>query len=78
MTDTLRAAAAATNAVTEHVATATLCLREFREVSRNAAGILAAPAHQRRDITAAIDALGKAMDVIDNTNWPSEEDYHAL
>lgn len=59
MTDTIRKADKATEATTTDVAT--LCLREFREVSRNAIGILAAPAHQRRDIAKAIDELRKAL-----------------
>lgn len=78
MTDTLKTAAAASQTITAHVATARRCLDEFRDVSRNGAGVLASPSHQRRDLAAAVDELKKALDVFDGTNWPTKQDYQAL
>ena len=78
MTDTLKAAAAATRTISSHVDAARACLTEFRDISRNAAGVLAALAPQRHDLATAFDELKKALDVFDGTIWPSEQDYHAL
>lgn len=38
-----------------------------------AAGNLATPEHKRRDIAVPIDALRKALDVSDGTNWATYE-----
>ena len=78
MTDTLKVAAAATQTITAHVATARRSLDDFRNVSRNGAGVLASPGHQRRDLASAIDELKKALNVLDGTSWPTEQDYQAL
>ena len=39
---------------------------------------LAAPGEQRREITLALHALRKSLDLLDGTNWPDDTDYHAL
>ena len=78
MTETIRAAAVATRIISDHVAAARTCLTEFSDISRNGAGVLAAPEHQRYDLAAAADELRKALDVFDSTDWPTDRDYHAL
>ena len=78
MTKTLRTAAAATVACNGHVKDALVALADYREIGVNPAGILANPELQLAELRVALEAVAKAIAIIDTTAWPSPEDYHAL
>jgi len=76
--DKIDAAAAATEQVQQIVGNALGILGDgFNGRIVNGLGIYHEPYWRRRDLTAAIDELKKAVTVMDNTVWPERADYDA-
>ena len=78
MTDTLKTAAAVTTATRAHISNVLLALEEFRLLGINSHGILMNPSAQLSDLRVAHEELGKAITIMQSTDWPSEADYNAF
>jgi len=51
------------------------CQRLLADIATNGAGILHSPSEARRNVLAARKELDDALSILNETTWPSEEDY---
>jgi hypothetical protein len=72
-----RLAGMATNCVLSEIDTAVGALKDRR--SRvNSLGIFTHPSNQRAELAAAREAIDRAERIMEETDWPSPEDYTEL
>lgn len=68
-------ASQATDAVLEKVHAAQQALSLFNSRIVNGAGVLGDPSRRRADLIEAIAALDAALEIMQTTTWPREQDY---